>query len=52
MQLISSLCLGVLGLVSLAVALRLLLLASRTRQLPEFLIGFASGWGYCLFLLF
>jgi hypothetical protein len=48
MQLISSLCLGVLGLVSLAVALRLLLLAGRTRQLPEFLIGFAFLAGMVL----
>ncbi len=39
MQLISFFCLGVFGVVSLAVGLRLLLLASRTRQLPEFLIG-------------
>ena len=44
-QLISLLGLGVFGVVSLVVALRLLLLASRTRQLPEFLIGlsFLSG---------
>ena len=33
MQLISPFCLGVLGVVSLVVGLRLLLLASRTRQL-------------------
>jgi len=39
MQIISFFGLGVFGLVSLVVALRLLLLASRTRQLPEFLIG-------------
>jgi len=39
MQLISFFCLGVFGLVSLVVALRLLLLASRNHQLPEFLIG-------------
>lgn len=38
-QWISLLGLGVFGAISLAVALRLLLLASRTRQLPEFLIG-------------
>lgn len=39
MQLVSFFGLGVFGIVSLVVALRLLLLASRTRQLPEFLIG-------------
>jgi len=39
--LISHICLGVFGLVSVVVAVRLLLLASRTRQLPEFLIGLA-----------
>lgn len=41
MQLVSHLCLGIFGLVSLVVALRLLLLANRTRQLPELLIGLA-----------
>jgi hypothetical protein len=39
MQMISFFGLGVFGLVSLAVALRLLLLSSHSRQLPEFLIG-------------
>jgi hypothetical protein len=38
-QLVAFFGLGVFGVVSLVVALRLLLLASRTRQLPEFLIG-------------
>jgi len=38
-QLISFFGLGAFGVVSLVVALRLLLLARRTRQLPEFLIG-------------
>jgi len=44
-QWISLFGLGVFGAISLAVALRLLLLARRTRQLPEFLIGvsFLSG---------
>lgn len=41
MALISYFCLGVFGLVSLLVAVRLLLLARRTRQLPELLIGLA-----------
>jgi hypothetical protein len=59
MQMISFSGLGVFALVSLAVALRLLLLSARTRQLPEFLIGlsfltgtpcprrsaWASSWG-------
>lgn len=48
MQLISFFCLGAFGLVSLAVALRLLLLASRTRQLPEFLIGLSFLTGGAL----
>ncbi len=41
MQLVAFFALGVFGVVSLIVALRLLRLASRTRQLPEFLIGLA-----------
>jgi hypothetical protein len=39
LQLVAFFGLGAFGLVSLVVASRLLLLASRTRQLPEFLIG-------------
>ena len=41
MALVSHVCLGIFGAVSLVVGLRLLLLARRTRQLPEFLIGLA-----------
>ncbi len=41
MALASHVCLGIFGVVSLVVGMRLLLLARRTRQLPEFLIGLA-----------
>lgn len=41
MELTARICLGLFGLVSLAVGLRLLMMARRTRQLPEFLVGLA-----------
>jgi len=48
MQLTTYFGLGVLGVVALVVGLRLLLLSSRTRRLPEFLIGLAVLSGVIL----